>query len=72
MSKEFPEVRFKYEFSDEDTGANCGIGDYLNGEILFQNLENRSREAYELAFKLKPECKEYYKLVNDNYQYTEE
>lgn len=72
ISKEFPEVKFKYEFSDEDTGANCGIAEYLNGEILFKKLENYSKEAYELAFKLKPEDKKYFKLVNDKYEYNEE
>ncbi len=67
ISKEFPEIKFIYEYSDEDTGCNCGIGTYLNGELSLDVLENSSKEAYDLAFKLRPDCKEYYKLVDNEY-----
>jgi len=72
MSLEFPEVKFLYEWSDENTGSNCGFGMCLNGEAEFRQLENESTEAYELAFKLRPDSKEYYKLVDGAYEYIEE
>jgi hypothetical protein len=72
MSKEFPDVTINYEYSDEDTGSNCGIGKFLNGEVEFSQLESQSNEAYELAFKLRPEYKDNYKIVDGKYEYTEE
>jgi hypothetical protein len=72
ISRQFPDVKFNYEWSDEDTGANCGTGVYLNGEVELNRLEDSSREAYELAFKLKPEDREYYELVDGNYEYKDE
>lgn len=72
MSIEFPEVKIYYKYSDEDTGCNCGIGEYKSGEIYFRELENSSKEAYEMAFELRPDRKENYKLVGDNYEYAEE
>ena len=72
MSKEFPNVTILYKYSDEDTGCNCGIGEYKGGEVYFKELENSSKEAYDLAFELRPDYKENYKLVGDNYEYVEE
>jgi len=72
ISKEFPKITFKYEYSDEDTGCNCGVGAYLNGEIEFRKLENSSKEAYDLAFKLRPENADNYQLVDGKYEYVEE
>lgn len=72
ISKGFPKIRFVYEWSDEDTGCNCGIGTYLNGELGLNKLENGSIEAFELAFKLRPSYKEDYKLVGNTYEYSEE
>ena len=72
MSLEFPDVKISYEYSDEDTGANCGVGTYLNGEVEFKRLESQSTEAYELAFKLRSDRKEDYQLVDGKYEYVEE
>lgn len=72
MHLEFPTVKILYEFSDEDTGCNCGIGIFENGTSNFRKLENSSIEAYELAFKLRPESKEYYALVDGKYEYVDE
>lgn len=71
MSKEFPEVKFLYEWSDEDTGSNCGIAMYLNGELDLDRLENGSKEAYDLAFKLRPDYKKDYELKDGKYEYIE-
>ncbi len=72
LSVRFPEVSFTYKWSDEDTGCNCGTGSYKNGELEINRPENCSREAYELAFELRPHYKEYYKLVGDTYEYIDE
>lgn len=72
MHLEIPRVKILYEFSDENTGCNCGIGTYENGTSNFRKLENSSIEAYELAFKLRPDNKEYYALVGGKYEYVDE
>ena len=72
ISIEFPEIEFIYEFSDEDTGCNCGRGIFLHGNTSFHQPENCSKEAYDLAFKLRPDNAKYYTLVDGNYKYKEE
>lgn len=72
MSEKFPEVEFRYEWSDEDTGANCGYAIIKNGIGDVVRLENESIEAYELAFKLRPDYKEFYVLVNGKYEYKDD
>lgn len=71
MSKECPSVKIVYKYSDEDTGHNCGIGEYQNGELYFRRLEGGSKEAYDMAFELRPDRKENYQLVGDKYEYVE-
>lgn len=72
ISVKYPDVSFSYKWSDEDTGCNCGYGSYKNGEIELNKLENLSREAYELAFELRPDYKSDYKLIGNSYQYIDE
>lgn len=71
ISKAFPSVKILYKYSDEDTGQNCGYGEYENGEVVFRRLEGGSNEAYEMAFELRPDRKEDYKLIGDKYEYVE-
>jgi hypothetical protein len=71
MSKAAPLVKIIYKYSDEDTGHNCGIGEYQNGVIYFNKMEGGSKESYEMAFELRPDRKENYKLVDDGYEYVE-
>lgn len=71
MSCEFPSIKITYEWSDEDTGCNCGIGQYHGDNANLIRLENSSKEAYELCFKLWPHKKENYQLVGDTYEYVE-
>lgn len=68
IKKEFANVDIFYEYSDEDTGQNCGSG--FLPECM--SLKNGSKEAYELAFKLRPDHKEDYKLIDGEYKYIEE
>ncbi|MFA5299689.1 MAG: hypothetical protein WC389_16010 [Lutibacter sp.] len=73
MSKEFPDIEINYEYSDEDTGNNCASYKFLNGKVIEKiEPEGGSKEAYELAFKLRPERAGDYKLVGDTYKYVDE
>jgi hypothetical protein len=67
LSTVFPESTFEYKYADEDTGCNCGHGTIKNGvsEMVFP--EKFSREAYELAFELRPYCAKYYRLEDGSY-----
>ena len=72
MSKDFPDVRIVYTYADEDTGYNCGKLIFQDGEIVSYKPTGGSKEAYELAFELRPECKDDYILVDGDYKYKEE
>lgn len=62
-----------YSYADEDTGYNVGSYLFCKGLILSNfHPEGGSKEAYEIAFDLRPDNKEYYILVDGNYQYKEE
>ncbi len=71
MSKLFPKVNFIYEYADEDTGCNCGVIELKNG-IFKNNIPiNGTKEAYDIAFKLRPHIKDGFVLINNNYEYKE-
>lgn len=73
LSKQNPNIEFIYEYADEDTGCNCAAYKFLNGEVIeTHEPKSLSKEAYDLAFKLRPHYKEHYVLIDDNYQYKEE
>lgn len=72
MSLSFPEVEIIYEWADEDTGYNCGIRTYKNGLVSENILDGGSKEAYELAFKMRPHYAENYELIDGEYQYKED
>lgn len=72
LSTHFPDVTFEYKYSDEDTGCNCGHGTIKNGVSSMVYPENQSREAYELAFDLRPDYAKYYRLKNGNYVQNED
>lgn len=72
ISLNFPDVEITYEWADEDTGSNVGTILFKNGSIDINQPENQSREAYDLCFKIHPEDKQYYKLVDGNYTYDED
>lgn len=69
---EFTDVEIIYEWSDEDTGYNCGHAKFMHGQSYVFKYENHSNEAYEMAFKLRPEDKDYYQLVDGEYKYKED
>ena len=67
LSRQFPDTRFCVSYADEDLGNDTGAYDMRNGELLCGGeLDNGSREAYELAFSHWG-GEEDYKLVDDTY-----
>ena len=73
MSEAFPEVIFRYEYSDEDTGSNCGTMTIMGGSKVVERIPvSGSKEAYDLAFKHRPDNQEYYKLVDGNWTSKED
>ena len=77
LSERFPDVQFSYRYADEDIGSNVGEMTFLNGEILEEYIpQDRSKEAYELAFEVKERSPSDYDLVfNDvtqEYEYCED
>lgn len=71
MSKAFPSITFKYLWADEDTGYNCGSALYHNGLLEMNKPDGGSKEAYELAFELRPDRRENYQLIDGKYEYVE-
>jgi hypothetical protein len=63
MSVAFPKLTIKYSWADEDTGHNCGRRVIPKGG---------SKEAYEVAFDLRPDRAGDYELVDNQYKYKEE
>ena len=72
ISKSFPDVTFNYTWSDEDTGQNCGNAIYKNGIQSKIVPKNGSKEAYDIAFDLRPEYKKDYCLEDGNYKYKDD
>ncbi|MNL31048.1 hypothetical protein D3C87_1528170 [compost metagenome] len=67
MSVQFPDVKIEYEYSDEDTGSNCGYATFINGKGEFIRLKSQSKEAYDLAFKLRPDNLQNFELIGGNW-----
>jgi len=72
LSSMFPELEMFYEWADEDTGCNTGKCIVRAGELWIDKPENESREAYDLAFDLRPEDKKNYFWDGQEYQYKDE
>lgn len=73
LSKQNPDVEFEYTYADEDTGCNVGKFTFKGGKVLNTYLpSNCSKEAYDLAFELRPERKEDYRLIDGEYEYIDE
>lgn len=61
----------EYKYADEDTGCNTGHLKISNGKAFAFYPDNSSKEAYDLAFELRPDRKEDYQLVGDKYEYVD-
>lgn len=71
ISRAFPSVTIKYTWADEDTGHNCGRAVYHNGLVDHYAPKGGTKEAYEIAFELRPDRAENYKLIDGTYRYHE-
>lgn len=68
LSEMFPEVTLEWMYADEDTGYNVGEEHYKAGEVVLSvDALEGTREAYDMAFELWPESREYYMLVDGEY-----
>lgn len=73
ISEKFPEVEMEYLYADEDTGCNVGRFKIKGGEVIENTSPaNTTKEAYELAFELRPDYKDDFVLVGDTYKYKED
>jgi hypothetical protein len=57
MAVKFPDVVFVYKYSDEDFGSNCGSMVFCDDKYDEIEVEDRTNEAYEIAFDLRPHYK---------------
>ena len=71
ISKKHPNVTIKYTWADEDTAPNCGKRTYHNGLLEEYLPEGGSKEAYEIAFEVRPDNAKNYALVDGKYTYLE-
>lgn len=65
-------TQFLHEWADEDTGHNVGCRQYRDDGLFSSEELSKTREGYELCFKLRPEDAEYYQLVDGEYEYIDE
>lgn len=72
MSKKFPLLEIIYKYADEDFGYNTGIYVFKDGIVSEHIPQGGSKEAYELAFSVKPDMKENYVFDGNNYVYKDE
>ena len=72
LAEMFPNVVFKYEYSDEDTGSNVGKFRFTGNETCETRIDDSSNEAYELAFKHRPYEEKYYHKVDGKWEYNED
>ena len=62
----YPDLELHHGWSDEDIACNLGTRDYANGEIVFENeIEEQTKEAYELYAKIWDEDLEYNGYIFD-------
>lgn len=52
LSHMFPGVYITHRWADEDIGNNCGIREYLNGEIVGSIIPETEKDAMDLAFEV--------------------
>jgi len=72
ISKSF-EGNIVYAYADENTGYNTGSYLICKGIVISElHYPGGSIGAYEMAFDLRPELKENYRLVGDTYEYIDE
>lgn len=69
LSKQMPSLIFNAKYADEDTGSNVGRVRYEAGTFSAQDIENLSKEAYDLAFEIRPDRRENYRWNESSGKY---
>lgn len=73
LSVKFPDENIRIRWADEDIGNNVGDVSRLNGTIVARQIpKGGSKEAYDLAFEIRPDDADRYILVNGEYEYKDE
>lgn len=73
LSEQFSDVKIHLTWADEDTGSNAGRMEFQAGKELVKfEPENQSKEAYGIAFEMRPDYQADYEFVDGQYQYIEE
>lgn len=72
IAKNTPDIKIIYKYADEDTGYNVGSYVFEGVTYIKTVIDNGTKEAYDIAFELRPECKESYVLVGETYEYNED
>lgn len=69
LSRQFPKDYFLVSYASDDLGYNAGEYEMRNGiYLLDDDIENASREAYEIAFRHWGHAEDY-ELVDGTYHY---
>lgn len=72
IAARFTDHEFKWIYADEDTGSNTGEYSIRNGKVFYRKIKDQSIEAYEMAFELRPDYREDYKLIDGKYECVEQ
>lgn len=72
LAEKFPDITFDYDYADEDVSYNIGSYQFNGTEIVNTEIEDGSREAYELCFELGVADPEDYTLIDGNYKYNDD
>ena len=72
LSTFFPDILFEYSYADEDAGYNTGFGQIKNGCVDMNYPEGGSGESWDVYFDTHPDYKEYYKLVDGEWEYIDD
>lgn len=69
LSEKLGNVPFEYMYASENTGYECGRLLLQNGHVIIDDIpEEGSQDAYEIFFRLWPEYRKDYELVDGTYQ----
>lgn len=72
LAVRFPDAEFEYTFADESTGCNCGIILFRGQSIDSTIPKINTRDAYEIAFEMRPEIRRLFTFDGKTYHYRKE
>ena len=67
LSQMYPDAVFDYTYADENTGYNSGIFILRNGKGQMCVPDGGTREAYEIAFEMRPDRRSDYHFDGETY-----